>query len=197
MMLDFTEAVARLNEFERLPIGWEFGSGTPISARARYSAVVLSRILDGMNIDGFNLMPGHDGSVMLVSYRANESCEIECIDDDTYNLFFESPKVVDFDEIRGVSLDQLIVELGVLNWHSPRLFASCTQSVMTRTSDASIPQHLGTRTKVVSPSFAVHVSTKDHVQSVSTSENSTITRSQDARRSSGDFQLIKWESVCA
>lgn len=191
-MMDYTKLIQHLKALERLPRGWDYGQGGPISRAASGNATTIAWAINGIGVDGFNAMPGHNGSVMVVFYKGTESCEIECLSSDRYQLFFESPNYVDFPVRHGLSFEQLIVALGELGWRSLRLFGSCTRCVMTLSSDVSTRQHSETQLAEESRSFAVTASIKDQIQNVSTSQNSIVHPFPASRQSSGNFQLISW-----
>ena len=195
MMHTFTSIEAKLRRLAKLPVGWDYGSGGPISQRAKSDAVTLAYILDQVGVDGFNVMPGHDGSVMLVAYRQSESVEIEVLNHGQYILTVESSVGLDPHPLLCLSLEILIVSLGEAGWRSPRLFASCTRHVMTPSSDDLTHSLSETQAAAEYRSFAVHVSSENKIQNVSTSGPFTSHQLPETHQSSGSFQLIKWATV--
>lgn len=196
-MVSLTDAKARLTSLRRLPVGWDYGHGGPISGRAYAYARVLIDMIAGLGADDFDVLPGAGDGAVIVGYRGNKSAEISCSADGTYELLHE---VDDADEQlhTDLSLEGLLCRLGEYGWKSPKFYASCTQNAMFQGSDDTVVMLSRIPAMAVACRWSAQPALKPAGRiRVTTSRNSMKSGSVETRQSSGEYRSLPWEKALA
>lgn len=195
-MVNLIDAPRRLSELRKLPIGWDYGQGGPISSRAFNSGRILVQLLARLGSEAFDVVPGDGDGVVIVAYNGGKSAEIHCLTNGRYDLLHE---VNDEENLckENLSIAGLLFLLESLGWQSRRFYASCTRSAMFRVSDDS-PQWLsGTPLLAACQSLAQTVLPTAKPAPVSTSVSSTKKVSAVNRQSSGEYLSLPFQMALA
>lgn len=190
-MSDFRALLDKIAGLRALRNGWNYGSGNAVAKASAQNAVQLARMLQVIGIEEFDAFPGDTGSVMLAAYRGNESVEIQCFPNGTYDYQFEDangPRAVLTDQSFGCILRNLEGD----GWQSPRLFVSCTRSVLTRRNAGIIGLHSGMPQEAGFRWYPQIVSLNAGASPANTSDSFTRRTYAESRQSTGELRRANW-----
>ena len=187
-MANQTEAGVRLKSLLRLPAGWDYGRGGPLSREAYGHATEALNILSSLGATDFDVVPGVEDGAVIVGYRGNKSAEVHCLANGRYEIVHEEGDVSE--SLENLHLDELICALEGYGWQSPRFYASCTRSVTYHESDVTVAWPLKIRVVGVSPLSAPRVLPRVKRAPATTSGSSTTRTPAATRQSSGEFQSV-------
>lgn len=195
-MANAIEAGRSLAHLRSLPEGWDYGRGGPISKQAYLSGATLLKVLPQIGAAEFDVVPGEDGSAVLIAYREEKSAEINCRPDGQFDLLHE---IDDKDEqfAAGLSLAGLFFALEGFGWKSPRFYASCIRNATFLASEDTPVLPFGILPGVVYRSSARIASPQTIVGRANTSANSTAKTSAVTHQSSGEFRSLAFPMALA
>ncbi|WP_141521474.1 hypothetical protein [Novosphingobium sp. PC22D] len=190
-MANLIEATERLTSLKRLPKGWDYGRGGPISAKAYSSGLMLLQMLAKLGATAFDVVPGDDDGATIVAYHNGKSAEIHCLSNKKYDLLHELENGEE--ELKeALSIAGLVFALESYGWRSPRFYASCTLNAMFQESDDSAGLHFGTLPVAGSQLLAPTASRKMGWKRASTFGRSTMEQSAENRLSSGEYRSLRF-----
>lgn len=196
-MANQIKAAAKLAELRRLPMGWDYGRGGPISGGTYSSARLLINTLASLGAVDFDVVPGAGDCAVVVAYRGDKSAEISCLADGSYELLHEVGDE-DGEIFTDLSLDGVTYLLGEHGWRSPKFYASCIQNVMYLVNDGTAETPSKTPQMVVgSRWFARRASGQLARTHVIIYPDSTRNESAETHQSSGEFQSLPWAKALA
>lgn len=195
-MANQTEAVNGLARLRSLPVGWDYGTGGPISLRAFRTASSILDIMSRLGATSFDVAPGDGDGAIIVAYAGQKSAEIHCLSNGTYELLHESADGSEDLRLR-LSLFDLILALEGYGWRSPRFYASCTRSAMHRESKDTLVWLSAIPPKVESPLYVPIVWPNGGWSHANTSASFTTNRPAVSRRSSGEYRSHPFQKALA
>lgn len=187
-MANLTEATARLGALLRLPVGWDYGDGVPLSRAAYNHACQALSIIKSLGATDFEVVPGSDDGAVIVGYRGQKSAEIHCTAAGRFDLHHEDGD--SSETLENLPLDGLICALEGYGWQSPRFYASCTRSVSYPENVAMPLSPLKIRVVGVCPSSAQRAWHQSLTVPVITSVSTTQPTPAVSRQSSGDYRSL-------
>jgi hypothetical protein len=191
-MANQIKATEKLAELRRLPMGWDYGRGGPISGGTYRTASLLINTLAGLGAADFDVVPGAGDCAVVVGYRGNKSAEISCLANGSYELLHEEGDK-EGEIVTDLSLDGVTCLLEEYGWQSPKFYASCIQNVMYRVSDGTVVMPSKTPQMGVGyQRFARLASPQVGRTHVIIYPDSTRNESAETRQSSGEFQSLPW-----
>ena len=188
-MVNQIEAFRRLAALRRLPVGWDYGAGGPISVQANRNAMLALFQLGQLGAESFDIAPGENDGAIIAAYRGQVSAEIHARTDGVYELVHEKgAEPAKF--FRCTSIAELISVLEGLGWQSPRYYASCTRNAFFRGSIDMQAPHLGTLRVVASRSSVPTVWKVEGSALANISASSTERKPAEIRQSSGEYRSM-------
>lgn len=189
-MTAMSKAFEQLRALRRLPKGWDYGRDGPADLRAYASAIMALTELSRLGADGFEVVPGVQGSISVLAFKGADHLELESLTNGRYTAFFERDGET-LKHVTGISLAGLIKALEEFGWRSPRLFVSCTLSD-TLGGWIDTPVSLSGIVPMVAvfPSSAPTVLERGTSAFATIFESSTINPPQASLRSSGEYRRL-------
>jgi hypothetical protein len=195
-MASLIDVLDSLRKLRKLPQGWDYGSGGPVSERAMGSGEQIAQLLDVLGADDFEVVPGSEDGVVVVGYNDEKSAEVHCLSSGQFELLHESDLEQDYYTVCRTIVD-LAEVLGELGWQSPRFYASCTRNAIFQESSDTLVWPSRTPLEVVYRSFVPNVSRNQEQSSATISDGFTTKTPAVNRQSSGEFLSIPFREALA
>jgi hypothetical protein len=118
-------ALKKLTALRNLPVGWNYGDGRPITAKAfRMSAVGLA-YLDSVNAARIDVLPSDDGGATILAENNGSLAEIVVTASGLFDLFIENAEAT-VTECEGLDFGAMIGALEDAGWRSLKSYGSQT-----------------------------------------------------------------------
>lgn len=179
---------ADIQKLMRLPVGWDYGRGGPISRQAALGCMSVAQMLYRVGATDFDVVPGQDGAVTIFGYRSGEeSVEIQCFKNGTFDFMHERGDHADA-IIECPTISDLARNLEACGWRSPRFYDSCTRSGMSTASYDS-PEILSVIPKKAVYRYLAMTVSKNRVSTSAPISKSSTTREYVVNRQySGEYE---------
>lgn len=181
-----------LDDFSKLPKGWNFGEGVPSSSVALYQSKHILNSARGLGVKEIEAFPGIDGEIQLCFYDSKFTLEIVFEIDGTLTLNLEREDESIFSKKNAV-INEAIKILKDFRYKKCHSYESSTSDYITVKGKSGYPVwHSAPHQQItVSPSLIGNVPSRQAKISANISRNS-ISASQEIRLSFGKSRTKKF-----
>lgn len=125
-----THVSEKLNSFKRLPIGWHYGSGGPISSRVIDDAIAINKLFRLVGFARTNVFAGANGGILATAYRLYHYIGVTIEPSGTHSIVYEIGNKEDLtlDDLDLATTQRVILRLAGIIWN---ISASSTQATTT------------------------------------------------------------------
>jgi hypothetical protein len=126
-----SETENKILDFGRLPEGWHYGGGGPISRRIIVLALKLHEAAVELGLNDSDAFPGEHGELMVSFYHKNHSLEF-IIEPDCSITFYHEINDEDVDSANNLTIENaiaILTKFGAWAWNVLGLFTKGTTSL--------------------------------------------------------------------